>query len=356
MRWRRSRWPTRRSGGLPGSVPTLRPSSSGSSSRPFAARPHPSASPGRWLACSRRTPTSTRAGGCCSATSSRISPTTCSSAATRSSWARQSRVECRSSTTASSSSPRACRPRGDQGFAGARRSCATPSATSCPASSWTGRREGLRCRSHGSCSPTPTDARAAPPLGARRRAGLLREGGDRRAAAGRSPRPSGAGAPDLHARLARALASRKRRRLADPPADRDGGASRRGGRAGPAAPTARRARSLGARDVRASTSFVVLSTQRSGSTWVVDMLDSHPRVSCYGELLLPEGTGKHPVGAQDTVPLSDVLRERRSGSLARHLEGWRYLDRLYGGKPSPSGSSSCTPRCARFPGCSPTWL
>jgi LPS sulfotransferase NodH len=101
--------------------------------------------------------------------------------------------------------------------------------------------------------------------------------------------------------------------------------------------------------VRASTSFVVLSTQRSGSTWVVDMLDSHPRVSCYGELLLPEGTGRHPVGAQDTVPLSDVLRERRRGWLARHLEGWRYLDRLYRGPAESIGFKLMYAQVRTFP-------
>jgi LPS sulfotransferase NodH len=30
------------------------------------------------------------------------------------------------------------------------------------------------------------------------------------------------------------------------------------------------------------TPFILLATQRSGSTWVVDMLNSHPRVVCHG--------------------------------------------------------------------------
>ncbi len=101
--------------------------------------------------------------------------------------------------------------------------------------------------------------------------------------------------------------------------------------------------------MRGSKPFVVLSTQRSGSTWVVDMLDSHPHVSCYGELLLPEGTGKHPVGAQDTVPLSDVLSERPSGSLVRHLEGWRYLDRLYRGRAESVGFKLMYAQVRAFP-------
>ena len=79
------------------------------------------------------------------------------------------------------------------------------------------------------------------------------------------------------------------------------------------------------------------------------MLDSHPRVSCYGELLLPEGTGRHPVGAQDTVPLSDVLRERHRGSLARHLEGWRYLDRLYRGRAESVGFKLMYAQVRAFP-------
>ncbi len=79
------------------------------------------------------------------------------------------------------------------------------------------------------------------------------------------------------------------------------------------------------------------------------MLDSHPHVSCYGELLLPEGTGKHPVGAQDTLPLSDVLRKRRSGALARHLEGWRYLNRLYGGRAESVGFKLMYAQLRAFP-------
>ena len=47
------------------------------------------------------------------------------------------------------------------------------------------------------------------------------------------------------------------------------------------------------------TRFVVLSTQRSGSTWVVDMLTSHPRVVAYSELFMHGGQGTPKVGGSE---------------------------------------------------------
>ncbi|MEE9601656.1 MAG: hypothetical protein V3V75_00020, partial [Thermoguttaceae bacterium] len=35
------------------------------------------------------------------------------------------------------------------------------------------------------------------------------------------------------------------------------------------------------------TKFVILSSQRSGSTWFVDVLNGHPDTNAYGELFLP---------------------------------------------------------------------
>jgi LPS sulfotransferase NodH len=48
-----------------------------------------------------------------------------------------------------------------------------------------------------------------------------------------------------------------------------------------------------------STRFIVLSTQRSGSTWVIDTLNSHPMVTCYSEVFLQDGSGKPRFGARD---------------------------------------------------------
>lgn len=31
--------------------------------------------------------------------------------------------------------------------------------------------------------------------------------------------------------------------------------------------------------------FLIVSLQRTGSTWLVEMLDSHPQIGCHDELL-----------------------------------------------------------------------
>lgn len=40
-----------------------------------------------------------------------------------------------------------------------------------------------------------------------------------------------------------------------------------------------------------TTKFILVTTQRSGSTWVIDMLNSHPQIAAYGELFLDKGKG-----------------------------------------------------------------
>lgn len=44
--------------------------------------------------------------------------------------------------------------------------------------------------------------------------------------------------------------------------------------------------------------FILLSTQRSGSTWVIDMLNSHPQIKSYSELLLENAEGKPKWGGE----------------------------------------------------------
>ena len=75
------------------------------------------------------------------------------------------------------------------------------------------------------------------------------------------------------------------------------------------------------------TRFVVLSTQRSGSTWVVDMLTSHPRVVAYSELFMHGGAGHAAVGAGEGSPvLADVHRATRAAAVSsRPVHLWRYL-------------------------------
>jgi LPS sulfotransferase NodH len=74
--------------------------------------------------------------------------------------------------------------------------------------------------------------------------------------------------------------------------------------------------------------FVLLSTQRSGSTWVVEMLNSHPQVTCYGALFLPEGRGEQPAGAQ--MPYFYDLMERDGTSrLALPARSWRFASSVF---------------------------
>lgn len=73
-----------------------------------------------------------------------------------------------------------------------------------------------------------------------------------------------------------------------------------------------------------ATKFVILSSQRSGSTWVVDLLNRLPGTTGYGELLLHEKR-TWDVGALD-VPRyaeSSYFQQRRPSSL------FAYLDALY---------------------------
>jgi len=80
--------------------------------------------------------------------------------------------------------------------------------------------------------------------------------------------------------------------------------------------------------------FVVLSTQRSGSTWVVDMLNSHPKVLTYSELFMHGGEGKPKWGAEKDIPYWQTFaRNEGGGRLARIFKLWRYLGRVYEERP-----------------------
>lgn len=79
--------------------------------------------------------------------------------------------------------------------------------------------------------------------------------------------------------------------------------------------------------------FVLLSTQRSGTGWVMDHLVSHPAVAGYGELFLPsaEGSPTWPKPWTDRPFYTTYLRERGSSrrSLKRPYHTLKYLARIY---------------------------
>ena len=69
--------------------------------------------------------------------------------------------------------------------------------------------------------------------------------------------------------------------------------------------------------------FVILSTQRSGSTWVADILNGMDEVKVYGELLLPQ-IRTWDIGEVDFPRY--VEYEKRN---IRPFSAFKYLNELY---------------------------
>src|SRR5688572_27130006 len=51
--------------------------------------------------------------------------------------------------------------------------------------------------------------------------------------------------------------------------------------------------------------FIVLSNPRSGSTWLIDLLNSHPDVVCFSELFAHDHFGNMPHGGAQHAPTWD---------------------------------------------------
>lgn len=75
--------------------------------------------------------------------------------------------------------------------------------------------------------------------------------------------------------------------------------------------------------------FVLLTTQRSGSTWVMDVLNQCPQTEGHGELFLPQPRLKPPIAERADFPR--FIEQRRDGVVTgpRPLVTWRYLNSLY---------------------------
>lgn len=81
-------------------------------------------------------------------------------------------------------------------------------------------------------------------------------------------------------------------------------------------------------------SFVLFTTQRSGSTWVIDTLNFVDTVSAYGELLLRQPR-VWDVGPDDYPRLIDYPDKNHVSQRlpsVRPLKTFAYLDGLYKGK------------------------
>lgn len=66
--------------------------------------------------------------------------------------------------------------------------------------------------------------------------------------------------------------------------------------------------------------FVVLTTQRTGSTWLVDQLASHPDLRCHGELFLEGGIGEPPFGSRGVAFFEDVASSRSGMGVDDYLD------------------------------------
>jgi LPS sulfotransferase NodH len=78
------------------------------------------------------------------------------------------------------------------------------------------------------------------------------------------------------------------------------------------------------------TRFVLLSTQRTGSTWLVSLLDSHPQIRMYGELFHKD-SAPLPYGQQDFGRFSEFRDEEKTEAQKRRpFVTARYLSELFG--------------------------
>jgi len=86
----------------------------------------------------------------------------------------------------------------------------------------------------------------------------------------------------------------------------------------------------GTHDDGSPTAFLLLTTQRTGSTWLQTLLDSHPRIAVHGEMFLLHASRHPPFGA-DGVERFEYYTERAGDGhrSARPYRTFAYLDTLF---------------------------
>lgn len=85
------------------------------------------------------------------------------------------------------------------------------------------------------------------------------------------------------------------------------------------------------------TPFVVYTSPRTGSAWLISLLDSHPQVVAYPELFLAGASGPLPYAASDMPYFSEFLQQRPAPLWPlRPLHLALYLARLYRPRPGVS--------------------
>lgn len=82
---------------------------------------------------------------------------------------------------------------------------------------------------------------------------------------------------------------------------------------------------------RGSTPFILLATQRTGSSWAQEMLDSHPAIKVYNELFHADSRGR-PMWGHDDIEFINTFwesRVRRPRRIARPFWTVAYLRRVF---------------------------
>ena len=85
------------------------------------------------------------------------------------------------------------------------------------------------------------------------------------------------------------------------------------------------------------TKFIILTTQRSGSTWLVDMLNNHPNIVAFSELFLENAAKDKPTWAgEKDILLRQAYLRKSKGILKRFrpFSCFRYLGYVYSYKGS----------------------
>jgi hypothetical protein len=67
------------------------------------------------------------------------------------------------------------------------------------------------------------------------------------------------------------------------------------------------------------------------------MLNSHPAVTCYGALFLPEGRGRQPAGGQMPY-FYDLMEQRKVSRVLYPLRGWQYAKAIFNRAPDSSAT------------------
>ncbi len=105
------------------------------------------------------------------------------------------------------------------------------------------------------------------------------------------------------------------------------------------------------RTLSSTTPFLLLTTQRTGSSWVTTLLDSHPNVAAYGELFLRTEAPHPPRGARGFKRFSHVSRSSGAWNLQRPrpLRTFAYLDDLYSSGSRVIGFKLMYDQLVRYP-------